>query len=44
MPVKELRSMEGEEIKEASKKAQEILAKIPLEEIINAIRSSREER
>ena len=40
----EVRRREEEEIREALRKAQEILAKIPPEEIVNVVRSSREER
>jgi len=35
---------EDEEVMKALRKAQKILAKIPPEEIVNVIRSSREER
>ena len=40
----EVRKREEEEVKEALRKAQKILAKIPPEEIAGVIRSSREER
>jgi len=40
----EVMKREDEEVMKALKKAQEILAKIPPEEIVNVIRSSREER
>lgn len=40
----EVRRREEEELRKALKIAQEILAKIPPEELVEAIRSSREER
>jgi len=40
----EVRKREEEEIKRALMKAQEILKKIPCEEIVNVIRAGREER
>ncbi|MEM4971922.1 MAG: hypothetical protein QXE01_11805 [Sulfolobales archaeon] len=40
----EVRRREEEELHRVLRKAQEILARIPLEELVEAIRSSREER
>ncbi|OYT49100.1 MAG: hypothetical protein B6U85_00050 [Desulfurococcales archaeon ex4484_42] len=40
----EVRRREEKEVREALKRAQEILMKIPPEEIVTAVRSSREER
>ncbi len=40
----EVRKREEEELREKLKRAQEILRKIPPEEIVDSIRSSREER
>ena len=40
----EVRRREEEEVKEALRRAQEILAKIPPEEIVSVVRSGREER
>jgi len=39
-----VRRRDDEEVMKALRRAQKILAKIPLEEIVNVIRSSREER
>ena len=40
----EIRRREEHEVREALKRVQEILMKIPPEEIVSAVRSSREER
>jgi len=40
----EVRRREEQEVREALKRMQEILMKIPPEEIVSAVRSSREER
>jgi len=40
----EVMKRDDEEVMKALRRAQKILAKIPLEEIVNVIRSSREER
>ncbi len=42
--MEEVRKREEMEVRDALKRIQEILMKIPPEEIVNAVRSSREER